>query len=790
MDSNVYLGVWTNWSNGTVMGSTLTTTRRDGNLLIAFTGFLIPFVASRFWSIICLIFHIHYSSVKSKDAIHHQRQILLRNSSSPETGLLSLFRLFWAWRKSEKEDKRHFHLLPIILIAVCCVSAFTAAGGFSSQISTAPGDEVLMRGDNCSFLQLPTNVLGGNLTSVMSGVGKLTSQSVNDAANYAQQCYSADSSGILDCDKFVLPSLPTAVWDNNTGCPFQDDICRTNTSNLLLDSGYIDSNDDLGINAPEDQRFALRYVLQCAPLVTQGHATEVSIQNRTWVRYNYGTLANEPQSLNFTYETYGLDTQYPFGVIWGTGSNLKLSKLFSPTFQGMPYSAGADFVPLLQLFRPDGDLNLLFLSGNGISFLNSMDDDWYRATVPNELVNFAGEGTATSFTPVEAASPMGCVEQWQWCNSAYPRESGCGPLAGFMDALFGAAALFNLTQEDLTNGTKTPTAAGARFIWSAAVLDVGVASLHVVTAQLGAKSLASQALLDSALQYPLPLNQWQLDVTNWFNTILAGLQATYVEMTTGITDPALKEFAMTPSNAGEHKICNSQKVLSTSYSSFSLFGLLFTYIIGSLIIIISFVMEPILRTLQKRRKYKEYAILEWTTNEALQLHRLANEELQLGTWSGCTDMIPTTKRGEMLASLDISDLDHPILAPVAEKAKQKNNPHGGLRESSMEQAQQGPKLVFVSIANSVDGDTLSGDQADDDARVSNSQPPSHSQQSLEGHGRYRTHITDEYLTVPDHSDPRLQSQPGVREPFPRSGEVDESHSRATYISLNPNSRLI
>jgi hypothetical protein len=88
MDGNsVYLGVWTNWSNGTVMDATLTTTRQRGNLLISFTGFLIPFVASRFWSIFSFVFHQCYSTSEPRDAIHHQHQVILRNSSSPDTGL-------------------------------------------------------------------------------------------------------------------------------------------------------------------------------------------------------------------------------------------------------------------------------------------------------------------------------------------------------------------------------------------------------------------------------------------------------------------------------------------------------------------------------------------------------------------------------------------------------------------------------------------------------------------------------------------------------------------------------
>jgi hypothetical protein len=79
---------------------------------------------------------------------------------------------------------------------------------------------------------------------------------------------------------------------------------------------------------------------------------------------------------------------------------------------------------------------------------------------------------------------------------------------------------------------------------------------------------------------------------------------------------------------------------------------------------------------QRRRKYKEYAYLEWTTNANLQLHRLTQEELKLGTWSGCTNEVPITKADDILASLDISDLEHPILASSVTAVEEESKTEG------------------------------------------------------------------------------------------------------------------
>ena len=113
-----------------------------------------------------------------------------------------------------------------------------------------------------------------------------------------------------------------------------------------------------------------------------------------------------------------------------------------------------------------------------------------------------------------------------------------------------------------------------------------------------------------------------------------------------------------------------QKIRSTAYASLSVFGLCFTIIVGILITLTSYILEPIAAFLHNKTGHSPYAHLEWRTNSTLQLQRLAYEEAQLGTWSRCTDTIPVTEPDEILAGLDTTNLKHPVL----QKSRVKEDP--------------------------------------------------------------------------------------------------------------------
>lgn len=303
---DVFLGRWTNWSRGPVFGSTLTMTQENGKYLIAFIAFFVAFVASRFWRICCFFLHRFHSTNHPSAAPYHQRQAILRNSSSPESGLVFLLRLYWAWRQSHPK-----HLLALFspaLVAFIVLAGFSTAGVFSSQISSTVGNEVLLSsGARCGIM-----IGTSNITDALTVVRPYQSRVVDNALSYAQQCYSSSDSSMVDCNRFVAPRLVAVSVNYSAGCPFESKMCRTNASNLRIDSGYIDINRDLGMNTAAEERFTWRTVLHCAPLVTEGHRSNVTHENQTFIRYHYGhTIDN-----NYTYEVGDLAQQYPDPSNW------------------------------------------------------------------------------------------------------------------------------------------------------------------------------------------------------------------------------------------------------------------------------------------------------------------------------------------------------------------------------------------------------------------------------------------------------------------------------------------
>lgn len=216
-----------------------------------------------------------------------------------------------------------------------------------------------------------------------------------------------------------------------------------------------------------------------------------------------------------------------------------------------------------QLAVPDADLLVAFLSPEGISFMNETDDLWYRGVIPNSFFQFSA-GQRVVYMPDEAASPMGCLQRFQYCNSS----KKCGNLASLLDSMTSALTVFHETPYEYWSGDwNQPDATASRFDMFYAAVSSST-SLFTLLNCLGPSSLLSSQHLNQGIMGPLPDNQWQLDVTHWFAMRMASLQASFVNTARGPTDEAVLPYVSTiGDNYYQRVMCNSQVSNSSVMSS-------------------------------------------------------------------------------------------------------------------------------------------------------------------------------------------------------------------------------
>lgn len=199
---------------------------------------------------------------------------------------------------------------------------------------------------------------------------------------------------------------------------------------------------------------------------------------------------------------------------------------------------------------------MLFLSSNDLRFTQPTQDLWFnvstalgRVYLPHSHTN---GNNATLYSATEPASPLGCLSQEQLCNPSLPEQSRrCTNLTRPQTVGYESTVLGLFPQGSNSN---------ARLDW--AFNSIYYDSAHVVDVldTLGAQALLARAGVKNALQGPLPTNQWQTEVEHWFNTTLASLQQSFVNLARGPDDDSVLEWLVRPMNSStrEAGYCKDQ----------------------------------------------------------------------------------------------------------------------------------------------------------------------------------------------------------------------------------------
>ena len=336
-DAFYQTGGWINWSKGPILGPTVTLSARDGKFLIAFLALFVRSAGSSVWNILRFIIHQRRSRNQLQDGLYHQQQATLRNNTSHTGTLWQLMKLSWFWRSNAEHSL--WRSIPIMMLAILQIALFTVAGIFSSRVATT-NDVVLIQSPACGYFSFPNTPLGDYNESSYDGANAYEinqRQSFMGSSNYARSCYNKTST-TAECDGYVQAAITSL--NTTLPCPFAEGIClQPDGGTVQLDSGLIDSDLDLGINARKADRVQYRRVTTCAPLNAADYVGHGGTGGSTWepaTKYDYaipgdkflhffygprlnenGTISDNDVTYSYSNYTYELATQaYVLGWVF------------------------------------------------------------------------------------------------------------------------------------------------------------------------------------------------------------------------------------------------------------------------------------------------------------------------------------------------------------------------------------------------------------------------------------------------------------------------------------------
>lgn len=323
----IYTGRWHDHSRGSILGDTVTLDVRWGSYLIAALSTFIGLVGTALWSLLAFVIHQCRVSRDNEDAVYFQQQVVYRNQGSTIGAFLDLVKIFWAWRrKTDDGNRAHglgrrscmFSLPPLLIFA-----AFTAAGIFIGEVAgpTYRSNDVKIGSSRCGYFTF-------NIKTA-DGAQDLELKTVNDTMNgrqYSKNCYHSNSS-FGDCSVFPVQSLPYS--SSFVDCPFGNDpsgskLCLPDQSRALqMDTGLLDTDRHLGINAAQVNRLLVRNTVTCSPIRVHDYIEIVATEDPNfpfWDFYMGPVLGIS--NYTYRYPTHTVSDIVGYQITWGSVSNI------------------------------------------------------------------------------------------------------------------------------------------------------------------------------------------------------------------------------------------------------------------------------------------------------------------------------------------------------------------------------------------------------------------------------------------------------------------------------------
>ncbi len=569
---NIYEGFWTDWSKGSTWGLTWTLCPSHATILTNVMTLFITISGVQLWMVVRYALHKLGASRLAEFQSPHLRtqQFILRNAHSGlATAQMMLGLACTSRRSSGKWSLRSY---TIGLLAMTYAFLFIAAEVLSnfaiSAGSTNGGSPVLWRNRNCGvWNDTYNNIVNNQAYSDSEEAFRLYIQYAAKIANdiqlsveYAQECYLASSSANRSstCHTFKTTNLNWKTYE--AACPFQAQLCHNDSAAIVLETGHIDSHDDLGINAKPGDRLKYQRKTTCAVLDSTRRvkgwdgllAQSASTSPAPEVAYAYfGPSVNKQTEWTYSYSNFAsFFTNFSAQVT--LPYQLDVERAMG---QADPQWTGSDFEPIAELSQERADIILLFLSFTG-TYLGAIDDPWFSAH-NEQLFDTSLSFYNKRYARDKAISTLGCTEQHQFCTN----NGICTGFLGF-DQVQNVPS-FNNALTPLQNATFDRVLRAV----AASTLEHLIYNLAFTTTPL----LASNATLSGAsgawVSGALPENQWEMELQYWHSIVMAQLQRTIVQWATGQIAPEPR-YLVPPAVGQDVWFCNNLLVPSTVYQSF------------------------------------------------------------------------------------------------------------------------------------------------------------------------------------------------------------------------------
>lgn len=286
-------------------------------------------------------------------------------------------------------------------------------------------------------------------------------------------------------------------------------------------------------------------------------------------------------------------------------------------------SIPSSWEPVSPLNRTDADITLIFIASNSVMYDTPVDDPVFSAHAISNLNISDSEGQKVVLYEADYyLGVIGCASQHQVCNG-----DTCTALSARAEA-FSSSSGLTMTQRNIFGRL--------------GFVNVYTGIVDVIDGR-SATALRAAETARGIHQASLPSNQWQIELSSWFDTGLASLQFALREYATpGKTVPGV--IVQQPKTPVDLAMCDSQKTQTTDGTiSFSVLGLAIILIVGALLIFTGFILETVMSWIGLKSH------LNWVLDDKLQLQRMVFEGR--GVRWNTEGAVPVTEAGERFPSV-------------------------------------------------------------------------------------------------------------------------------------------